>query len=414
MGKLRLIPLGILALTGGLMASHPDEAMAQGSKGRLLLEVPISSVEVRTEKAPQNGYDLELVITNPGEVRIEANVRIEGPKDWGASLYHQEKTANVGSISIEPGSSIKNLSFHFLTPVTTENGTYTFGLRFLDDTDARLGQTEFTVLVDIARVEGIEEARVVSQGLTGGFEFDARFSYLTGRVGEPITFRANLKSREPRPLSFVLDADVPLGWKVAYKPTFQDAQFGTIAVRPGAVASLDVVVTPPPSATPGVHPVVLRASPGGIDPIEVPLQVELTGVPDLNLATESGQLTAEATAGEATDLKVFVVNSGDGSTDNVHFVSVAPPEWTVTLDQNPVRLVEAGETVELTVSVRPPEKTVPGDYDVRLVTTVDGKATDLVFSIVVVRSTVFGVLGMALIGVVVLGLGGLFVGLSRR
>jgi len=172
-------------------------------------------------------------------------------------------------------------------------------------------------------------------------------------------------------------------------------------------------VTPPPTAAPGAHPVVLRATAEGVTPLEVVLQVELTGVPDLRLTTASGLLTIDATAGETTDFKFQVVNSGGGSADNARFVTSVPPGWGIKIDNNPVPRIEAGGTFEVTVSVTPPDKTVPGDYDFQLIASVGGQSTGLMVSVTVVRSTMFAVLGVALIGVVALGLGGLFVRLTR-
>ena len=152
--------------------------------------------------------------------------------------------------------------------------------------------------------------------------------------------------------------------------------------------------------------------PNGVAPQEIALQVELKGIPDLRLTTESGLLTVDANAGETTDVKVRVANAG-AATDNVRFVTAMPPGWGVKIDHNPVPRVEANGAFDVTVSVTPPEKTIPGDYEFQLIASVEGQSTGLIVGVTVVRSNLFAILGFALIGVVVLGLGGLFFRLSR-
>jgi uncharacterized membrane protein len=419
MNKLKVIAMVVLAV-GGLLAVHTDVASAQAPRHGLLLDVPIQSIEVRADDELQAGIELDVAVVNFGQDAIEAEVVVEGPDGWQASLYHKLKAVSVGRLSLKPSERAEELKFRFVTPIGVENGSYTFSLRLTGVTGALLTRTDFTVLVDIPREAAVEEIPEFRKRLTGGFEFDTRFSQLTTPVGQPIGFRVNIRSRDLRDLDFLLDADAPLGWKVVFKPSFQSADVRALAVRSGTSASLDVVVTPPPTAAPGAHPVVLRATAvgtarrtKGVTPLEVVLQVELTGVPDLRLTTASGLLTIDATAGETTDFKFQVVNSGGGSADNVRFVTSVPPGWGINIDNNPVPRIEAGGTFEVTVSVTPPDKTVPGDYDFQLIASMGGRSTGLMVSVTVVRSTMFAVLGVALIGVVALGLGGLFVRLTR-
>ena len=111
---------------------------------------------------------------------------------------------------------------------------------------------------------------------------------------------------------------------------------------------------------------------------------------------------------------LFVTNSGTESVDNVRFVAEAPPEWTVTLSENPLARIEAKHTLQLLMNIEAPEDTIPGDYNLRLVTAVAGQAVDLKFRITVVRSSSFGFIGVGIILAVVSGLITLFVRSGRR
>ena len=411
MNRLQAIAAAGLII-GGLAIAHAGAAAnAQGQD--LVLKVPIQSIEVRTPDEAQQGTTLDVVVANVGDELIEADVSVEGPDGWQASLFHKFKLVSVSSLSLTPGGTTQDLEFRFVTPLDVANGTYTFSLSLTGPNGALIRETDFVVVVEIPEVR-VEEEDVNTPAirLAGGFEFDTRFSSLTTLVGEPIDFRVNIRSRDRSDLNFGLEADTPLGWRVAFRPSFQDADIRAIAIRSGGSASVDAVVTAPATAAPGVYPVVLRAIPDGLAPEEIALQVELRDVPDLRLTTASGLLTVDANAGATTDIKVQVVNAG-AAADNIRFVTGMPPGWGVKIDHNPVPRIEANGAFDVTLSVTPPEKTVPGDYQFQLIASVEGQSTGLLVGVTVVRSDVFAILGIALIGVVVLGLGGLFFRLSR-
>ena len=410
----RLLAIAIAGLVaGGLAAAHAGHASAQAPAQSLVLEIPIRSIEVRAPDEAQQGTTLEVTVVNAGEAPVEADVSIDGPEGWQASLFHKFKLVSVGRLSLNPGEKAEELEFRFVTPPGVENDSYTFSLRLTGPNGSLIHETDFVVVVNIPEVVDVpDEEEPAVRRLTGGFEFDTRFTSLTTPIDEPIDFRINIRSRDPSDLDFALEAEAPLGWRVAFRPSFQDADVRAIAIRPGGSASVDAVVTAPRTATPGVYPVVIRARPRGAAPQEIRLQVELRGVPDLRLTTASGLLTVDANAGATTDVNVQVVNRG-AAVDNVRFVTAMPPGWGVKIDHNPAPRVEAGGTFDVTVSVTPPDKTVPGDYEFQLIAAVEGQSTGLLVGVNVVRSNLFAVMGIALIVIVALGLGGLFFRLSR-
>ena len=61
-----------------------------------------------------------------------------------------------------------------------------------------------------------------------------------------------------------------------------------------------------------------------------------------------------------------------------------------------------------------PEQTVPGDYNLRLLTVVGRESEELQFRITAVQSSSFGFIGIAVIVAVVVGLAALFVRSGRR
>ena len=417
-------------LTAALLPLSAGAASAQ-SPQQILVTAPLFDVRVETYDAPPEGYNLDITIVNPTDRPVEAEARIiDGPgcqdeeqstlltgpdcwKRWQASLFRRVDALIVERLVLQPNSRDTSLNFHFIVPFGTADGEYVFRLGLFDG--ARLlDDVEYNVTVAVPPGSRVPAERAIDVVLPGGFEFEARFDNQQGRVGETLAFAVTLRSRDVAPLSFTLGAETPPGWQVSYRPSFQNTRVGALSLSGAGSQNFDVEVVPPANAAPGAHTVTLTAVSEGLDPRRLPLQIELTGVPDVSLTTESGRLTEKITAGQSAELAVMVVNSGDEAADNVRFVADAPPDWTVTLSENPLPRIEAGASVELGVTVDAPEQTVPGDYNLRLLTVVGGESAELQFRITAVRSSSFGFIGIAVIVAVVVGLAALFLRSGRR
>ena len=408
----RAASIGALAAASILLSA--DVTSAQ-SPQQILVTAPLFDVRVETYDPPPEGYNLDITLVNPTDRPVEADAKvIAGPDGWQASLFRRVDALIVERVMLPPNSRDTSLNFHFIVPPGTDNGEYVFRLGLFDG-GRLLDDVEYNVTVAVP--PGSEPSPLggaAARVLTGGFEFDARFTNRQGRVNETLTFSVSLRSRDFVPLNFTLGADTPPGWQVAYTPSFQNTRVGALTLTGGATQNFDVEVVPPANAGPGMHIVTLKAVAEGLDPVGLPLQVDLAGVADVSMTTESGRLTAKLTTGESTELTVVVVNSGDEAADNVRFVADAPPDWTVTLSENPIPRIEAGASVELAVTVEAPEQTVPGDYNLRLLTVVGGESDELQFRITAIRSSSFGFIGIGVIVAVILGLAALFFRSGRR
>ena len=416
-------------VSAAFLISHGAIA-AQGPQ-QIVVTAPLFDVRVETFDPPAEGYNLDITIVNPTDRAIEAEARIiDGPdcpvpeqnalltgpecwKLWQASLFRRVDALIVERVILKPNSRDTTLNFHFVVPFGTDNGEYVFRLGLFDGSRL-LDDVEYNVTVAVPPGARVPPTRAIEIALPGGFELDARLDNQQGRVGESLTFAVTLRSRDTDPLSFSLGADTPPGWQVSYRPSFQKTRVGALSLAGAGSQNFDVEIVPPANAGPGTHTVTLTAASEGLEPRRLPLQIELGGVPDVNLTTGSGRLTEKITAGQSAELAVLVVNSGDEAADNVRFVAEAPPDWTVTLSENPIPRVEAGASVELGVTVEAPEQTVPGDYNLRLLTVVGAESDELQFRITAVQSSSFGFIGIAVIVAVIVGLAALFIRSGRR
>ncbi len=409
-GSIGMALLLAVALAGGL-GTQP--ALAQGPADGPTLTAPITGIRVESATSKPAGYNLDITIANPGSDVVSAEVRMmSGPEDWKAGLLHRVKEVFVRKVELAPGEENSDLRFHFEVPKEVENGTYKFRVGLFDDRGGLFSSLDYRVV--IYNQPPLEFESVAAEDLPQDIRLDPQYTYLTGQVGTAFTFRVNLKNRTSQELDLRLAAGGPLGWSINFRPSFQSEQIGAITLRPNSTQDLDVRVTPPGNALPGVYSIVLGASAEEFEPAQVALQAELTGSPSLVLTTIDQRNDVTVNAGETTEVKVLLVNSGMGSAANVVLEAVTPPGWEVTFDQNPVESVRPNEALELTMTVKPSGDAEGGDYNVDVSGSVPESATDFRFRVTVERSSAFGFIGIAVIVLLVTGLGALMVRLGRR
>ena len=111
---------------------------------------------------------------------------------------------------------------------------------------------------------------------------------------------------------------------------------------------------------------------------------------------------------------MLLVNSGTGPASNVELTTISPPGWNVAFDSNPVASIGPNEALELSMTVEPPSDAEGGDYNIDVAGTVPESTANFRFRVTIERTSAFGFLGIAVIVLVVLGLGALMVRLGRR
>ena len=399
----------LLAVVVGVLGAQP--VLAQDPAAGASLTAPITGIRVESAAAKPQGYNLDITIANPGTGVVSAEARIlSGPGDWKAGLLHRVKEVFVKKVELAPGEENSDLRFHFEIPRGTGNGTYTFTVGLFDDADRMLSSIDYRVVIDIPPAPPEAPTAELPQDV----RLDPQYTHLTGPVGTNFTFRVNLKNRTDQELDFQLAAGGPLGWSVNFRPSFQSEQIGAITLRPNSNQDMDVRVTPPGNAPPGLYEVVMQAAAEGFEPGRTVVQAELSGSPTLTLGTIDQSNEVEATAGEATEVKVLLVNSGTGPASNVELTTLAPPGWNVAFDSNPVPAIGPNEALELSMRVEPPSDAEGGDYNIDVAGTVPESTANFRFRVTIERTSAFGFLGIAVIVLVVAGLGALLVRLGRR
>ena len=205
----------------------------------------------------------------------------------------------------------------------------------------------------------------------------------------------------------------PSGWDVSFAPSVSSTKVAALTVSARTSQGVTVSVTPPENIEMGTYEIPCTAT-SADESLSLPLSVTINGSYGLTLSTPSGRLSTDAYANQEGAVQLSLTNTGNTELTNVNLTSSAPTGWNVRFASETIDLLEAGATVETTAYITPGEDAMSGDY----VTTITARSSDasdsVEFRITVKTETKWGVVGIGVIVLLVLGLAGVMRKFGRR
>jgi uncharacterized membrane protein len=334
-------------------------------------------------------FDIEVTAPAPERVGLQ----VAGlPDGWKASFRGGDST--VGSVYA--GATAPPLELHLDVP-----------------DDARPGNVDLTVQAagESANVDLPLEV-IVADTTGGSVALTTDFPYLRGDTKSPFSFDLDLANDTSRAITFSLEGTGPEGWDVSVRPATEE-QAASILVDADAHGRVRVTATPPAGADAGQYPIQVQASGDGYT-ADAQLVVEITGSYSLTLDAPDGRLNASGTAGSAIDYPVVVVNDGTAPLEAVKLTGTAPREWQVTFEPDTIDTIQPQDVAQAVAHITPAAGAVAGDYDVTLRAGNDQANDSIAVRTTVETSTVWGVVGIAVIVLVLVGLFLVFRRYGRR
>jgi len=339
---------------------------------------------------------IDLTLKNNGKdpliVKLNAN---NVPKGWKASFRGLGRI--VKAVYVEPDQSA-SVSLRLEQPASVKSGTYTIQVV------ATSGEVRAELPIELT----------VKSKLPPKLRFNVELPVLRGSPTTNFRFDGTLYNDGDQDLTVNLTADAPEGFQVTFKPSYGSQEVTSLPVKAGDSKRLTIEVTVPHQIAAGRYPIRVRAV-GGSAQATVDLAVEVTGQPQLSVTTTGGRLSANAYIGKETPVKIIVQNSGTAAAHNVSLYASEPAGWKVNFDPKQIPEIPAGKQVQVTAKIRPADKAVAGDYMVTIRANADGGVSDSTdFRITVLTSTLWGVVGIALIAIAVLIVGLAVIRFGRR
>jgi uncharacterized repeat protein (TIGR01451 family) len=380
-----------VALMAGLVSALLAPSSAILAQGGLEISTPYPGVSL--QPGASASFQIDLTTTTARQVDLAVT---GAPTGWTAALHGGGFT--VSSVWV-PTDTAKapDVKLDVKVPEGAPDGT-----------------THLTVTASSGGLsERLGVSVTVAAQAGGTVNLTADFPNLKGRSDQTFTFNLQLANDTPQQLTFTLSTTGPDGWTVDAKPASQ-AQAASFTVDAGATSAVTVTVTPATDAPSAAYDMDVQAVSGSFT-ADQKLTVEITGNVVLALAPTEGQpLSTNASAGGDKQYTLVVSNTGTSPAENITMSSTPPTGWTVTFDQDTIAELQPGATQNVIATIKPAAEAIAGDYVVsfRAGTTESTKSADV--RVTVETSVIWGIVGLAIIVLVIGGLIYVFQRYGRR
>lgn len=388
---MRRLAIGVLILSLLLVYAVPVLAQ-EGTSPTLVLSTryPAQVIE------PGQNVSISLNLENKGDKPLIVHFEMkEIPEGWKATFRGGGRI--IKAVYVEPNREA-SVDVRLEQPDNVEPGTYNFVVVAKSDT---------------ARAE-LPIELTVEKKLPPNLKFTVELPKLRGTTSTNFRFKATLRNDGDEDLTVNLQADAPEGFQVVFKPSYETQEVTSLPVKANSSKSLDIEVKVPRNTQAGEYPIHVIAV-GGDAQASLDIAVQITGQANLSVTAPEGRLSANAYVGQETPIDVIVQNLGTAPAQNVEMSATEPAGWKVDFEPKRIDLIPPGEQVTVKAKIRPAQKAVAGDYMVTIRANADGGASDSTdFRITVLTSTMWGVVGVALIAVAVAVVGLAVVRFGRR
>jgi len=250
-------------------------------------------------------------------------------------------------------------------------------------------------------------------------ELVCKYPTFEGNSGDSFDFDVDLKWLGSTAKTFDLAIlDVPPKWDAAIVAGAYEREIPAIGLAPEMTYPEKITITfapfPGEFPEPGEYVITLEASSGDIKET-IKLTAVVTTLYRFYFATATERLSAEVTAGEENHLAIMVGNTGQGVIDEITFVSTKPSGWSVKFNPDEVESLQPGLAREVDVVIKPPRKTIAGDYSVTMSAISPGMSVRRIeLRLTVLTPTIWGWVAILIVLAVIAGLGVMFRRLGRR
>ena len=364
-----LVPLGALAATFDLTTPYPAVTIQPGNTVT---------------------FPLDIAVPAPERVGLAVS---GAPKGWTANL---RGGGNIVNAVFAGGTTAATVDLSVTVPQDATPGSQTLTVTATADQGTRALPIEVTVLGDTG----------------GAITLTSDFPQLSGAPTSTFSYSLTLANTGTQKQTYTLQGQGPDGWTVSVHPS-SNGQALTDTVDGGATDTLSVTAQPPSTVTAGSYPIQVTVA-SGSQSATTNLEADVTGAPAVTLSTPNQVLNAQVTAGSTGTVSLVVTNSGSTVLQNVAVTASAPTGWTTTFAPTTIDTIQPGSAATVDATLKPSSDALAGDYDVTFTVTAGTATANVDIRTTVQTSPLWGFIGLALIVIVIVGLGWVFRRFGRR
>lgn len=326
---------------------------------------------------------ISLTLQNDTKLPQRATLAVTGlPKDWSAQFLGGGET--IGAAMVLPAKS------QFVT------------LKVTPAADAKLDTYQFTVAANYdGRIATVPISMTLSRKAEGGIKLQPELPALRGSAKSTFKYQIKVTNNGTADGLFNLTADTPPGFETSFTKGYGSDEITGIPVKAGATETVTLKVKLNASVAAGQYPISVNVL-NGDQSAKTDLSLEVTGAPKLSLAGPHQRLSGEAVAGEAATFPFTLHNTGSAPASQIKMSAQAPNGWTVTFEPATINVLPPNGTQDVNVHIKPAGKAIAGDYMVNLRASTEADNTSEQFRVTVNTSTIWGLVGLAVIAAAVI------------
>jgi uncharacterized membrane protein len=325
-------------------------------------------VSVRNFKLPPQVLQLSMAQTAPG---------------WKATILGGGQP--IGAVGVAPDSE-ERLQVRLEPPAGIGHGDYRFTL------EAKNGQYD----------DKLPIALTIGEEVPAKLKLTTNFPALRGTATTSFKYKVTVNNDSGRDATVNLSADAPKNFQVGFTEAYASQQITSIPIEAGKSKDVEASLTIPRETQAGDYKLTLHAKTEATS-AELPVSLTIVGQPRVALSGEGGRLSGEAYAGRSSQLTIVLRNDGSEAARDIELSATTPEGWKSEFDPKQLPQLAAGATQNVKVTLSPSERAIAGDYQTTIRASAGGGLSESAnFRITVLTSTLWGVVGIAIIAIALL------------
>jgi uncharacterized membrane protein len=294
------------------------------------------------------------------------------------------------------------------------NASVSLELRVEVPKDAPVGTTNLTVSAQGTGANvSLPIAVTLATDLPAKLTLTPQLPELRGTSKSSFEFQLGIKNDSPKKVVVSLSATAPQNFDATYTEQYGSQELNALPLDAGQSKDVKLKVRPPNTVAAGKYKVAAKVTADDATATSE-LVLDITGQPKIDIAGREGVLSAKAAAGVEASIPVILTNSGTAAAEQIELSGSVPSGWKVTFDPKTVDRIAPNENKEVQALVTPAVKAVAGDYVTTVRAAARGESASQSFRVAVTTSTIWGIVGIALIGGALLVMMGAVVWFGRR
>jgi uncharacterized membrane protein len=294
------------------------------------------------------------------------------------------------------------------------NASVSLELRLDVPKDAPVGTTNLTVNAQGSTTNAsLPVAVTLATDLPAKLSLNPQLPELRGTSKSTFEFQLGIKNDSGKKVTVSLSAQAPQNFDATFTEQYGSQELNAIPLDAGQSKDVKLKVRPPNTVAAGKYKVAAKVSAEDAS-ATTDLVLDITGQPKIDISGRDGRLNASASAGVETSVPVVISNSGTAAAEQVELSGSGPSGWKINFEPKTVDRIAPNENKDVQALITAPAKAIAGDYATTLRAAARGESASQTFRVAVVTSTMWGIVGVVLIGIALLVLVGAVAWFGRR